>query len=114
MLNRSLNSVMARLGIVAAALALLALVAPVAFAASHNAVSFEENATGPVASFTATDADGEALSWSLKEDAAEDAATDYMKFDISTGGVLTFKSPPDFETKADIGGDVPRRTACTR
>ena len=61
---------------------------------------YPENATGPVASFTATDADGETISWSLKED----TATDYMKFDISTDGVLTFKSPPDFEAKADIGG----------
>ena len=58
----------------------------------------------PVASFSATDDEGDAITWSLKE------ADDYKKFAISEdGGVLTFNVPARLrvrETKM-------ARTTCT-
>ena len=53
---------------------------------------YTENDDSSVASFEATDEDGHAIVWSVGGD-------DKAKFDISDEGVLTFKSPPDFETK---------------
>ena len=96
MLNRPLNAVMVRLAIVAAALALLMLVAPVAFAAEM--FTYPENGTDPVATFSATDADGDAIVWDL-------AGDDEGAFEISTDGVLTFKDSPNFESPTDDRAD---------
>ena len=63
-----------------------------------TAPTFAENATGTVAQYTATDADQDPITWSP-------GGTDGSYFDISSAGVLTFKSPPDFETKADADQD---------
>ena len=52
---------------------------------------FDEKATGTVATFTAEDPEEESISW-------RPSGTDGNAFNI-VGGVLTFKSPPDFETK---------------
>ena len=71
---------------------LLMLVAPVAFAATSQ--NYPENGTEPVATFSATDEDGDAIEWSL---ALEDAGD----FAISDEGVLTFKETPNFEGPAD-------------
>ena len=60
--------------------------------------SFTENGTGDVATFTASDPDdGDTVSWDL-------AGPDAGLFSID-GGVLRFKSPPDFEAPADRDGD---------
>ena len=64
------------------------LVAPAVFAATS--VSYPENGTDPVATFSATDQDGDAIVWSL-------GGADEAKFNID-GGVLTFKSPPNYES----------------
>ncbi len=63
--------------------------------ATHN---YAENGTAAVATYTATDADGDTITWSLE-------GTDAADFSISTSGVLTFASAPDFETPADSGTD---------
>ena len=55
-------------------------------------VSFNENATATVATYTAADPEEHSISWDL-------SGTDSSAFDIS-GGNLTFKSPPDFEIKS--------------
>ena len=95
MLNRSFNAVLVRLAIVAAALALLVLAAPGASADSHaTTISYAENGTDPVATFDATDADGDAIVWDLE---GEDAAA----FKISASGVLTFDGSPSFEDPTD-------------
>ena len=52
---------------------------------------FYENATGTVATYTAEDPEKRAVSWDL-------SGTDESAFNI-VAGVLTFNSPPDFETK---------------
>ena len=53
-------------------------------------IHYAENGSGPVGMYTAIDPEGGTITWSLSGFDAED-------FDISTEGVLTFKSPPDFE-----------------
>ena len=73
--------------VLAAALAILMLAAPFVFAATS--VTYPENGTDPVARFAATDQDGDAIVWSLD-------GPDAARFDID-GGVLTFKSPPNYE-----------------
>ena len=73
--------------VLAAALAILMLAAPFVFAATS--VTYPENGTDPVATFAATDQDGDPIVWSLGGD-------DVGQFSID-GGVLNFKSPPDYE-----------------
>ena len=59
---------------------------------------YDENGTGDVATYTATDPEGDtSITWSL-------SGTDRGDFEI-TGGVLTFKNPPDHERPADSGGN---------
>ena len=48
---------------------------------------YAENGTDDVATFAAMDPDGTAISWTLE-------GTDAGVFDISSGGVLTFRAPP--------------------
>jgi Leucine-rich repeat (LRR) protein len=59
--------------------------------------TYPENAEGAVQTFSAEDQEGDEIKWSLEGDDAGD-------FDI-TGGVLTFKSSPDFESPADKDGN---------
>ena len=108
MLNRPLNSVMVRLAIVVAVLGALLAVAAVASAQSASECEldgdtvkcdYEENGIDPVASFNAADDDGDATTWSLEE------SGDYKKLSISADGVLTFMSPPDFDSPGDLGED---------
>ena len=73
---------------VAAILATLLILAPAASAATS--VSYPENGEDPVATFSATDQDGDAIVWSLNGDDAARFAID--------GGVLSFKSSPNYES----------------
>ena len=60
--------------------------------------NYPENGTGNVATYTATDPEGDPnITWSL-------AGPDRGDFDI-TGGGLTFKEVPDYESPADSGGN---------
>jgi len=66
---------------------------------SGAAATFAENAAGVVYTATATDAEGDALSYSL-------SGTDAALFAIdSTTGEVTFVTSPDFEAPADADGD---------
>jgi hypothetical protein len=60
-------------------------------------VEYAENGTGPVQTFTATDADGDPIVWSL-------GGADAELFTIE-GGVLAFKKSPDYESAKDQGSD---------
>ena len=62
------------------------------------AVDYAENGTAAVATYSATDPESATITWSLEGD---DAAL----FDLSSGGVLTFGSPPDHENPADADPD---------
>ena len=52
--------------------------------------SYAENGTGDVADYSVSGANGGTATWSL-------TGTDGGDFNISQGGVVTFKSPPDYE-----------------
>ena len=53
-------------------------------------VTFSENGTDPVADYIAEDPDDDDITWSL-------LGYDRSKFEISNNGVLSFRSPPDYE-----------------
>ena len=59
-------------------------------------ISVQENQTGAF-TVTASDSDGDALTFSI-------SGTDSALFNITTAGVITFKTAPDFEVPTD--GDV--------
>ena len=54
---------------------------------------YAENGNDPVATFTATDPEGNPVSWDLDET----GGADHLLFAISKDGVLSFKSSPDYE-----------------
>ena len=60
-------------------------------------VDYAENGTGPVEIYTAQGPEGAIITWSV-------AGTDAGDFTID-GGVLRFKSSPDYEDPTDDGGD---------
>ena len=62
------------------------------------ASDYAENGTGPVATYTATDPESATITWTLEGD---DAAL----FDFSSGGMLTFRSSPDYENPMDANTD---------
>ena len=64
------------------------------------APKYDENGTGPVATFTATDPEGAGIDWSLK-------GADARYFNIDANGVLTFKKSPDFEKPLPVGDGTP-------
>ena len=60
--------------------------------------NYDENGTGSVATYTASDPEGDTdIDWSL-------GGPDRGDFTI-TGGVLAFANPPDYDRPADSGGD---------
>ena len=64
---------------------------------ANGPIMYAENGMDPVATYTATDPEGTAItSWSLD-------GTDAAVFDIADG-VLTFKKSPDYEGPADVRG----------
>ena len=77
-------------------------------------VPYEENDTGTVATFTATDPEDETITWML-------AGSDRTAFTLS-GGVLTFNDPPDYEAdnrysvtaEATAGSHTARQTVTVR
>ena len=72
-------------------------------------INYQENGTGPVATFTGTDPEGQTVYWSkattdLINDEEGLAVTDNEDagaFSVSSDGVLTFSSSPDYETPTD-------------
>lgn len=96
MLTLSLNAVMTRLLIVAAVLGTIVFFAPAIFAqvADQNMIDYAENGTDPVRTFTSTDPEGGGIDWDV-------TGTDADDFMIDARGVLTFNSPPNFESPTD-------------
>jgi hypothetical protein len=92
MKKTSIYAVLTRFGIIAAVLATLVLSAP---AASAAVLEFDhpEKSTETIATFSATDAEDDDIEWSTGGD-------DGGKFKAA-GGVLTWKSAPDFESPGD-------------
>ena len=85
---------------------------------SMKTISYAEKGTGPVMTLTASDPEGVTpIVWSKLEaigDPAEEIdgdalgdldIADFASFEISSAGVLTFMSPPDFESPADTNAN---------
>ena len=66
--------------------------------AGAASVSYVENGTGAVASYTADDPEGDDMTWSV-------TGTDASLFAVSVAGALSFTSPPDYENPADSDED---------
>ena len=66
---------------------------------SGDSVEFAENGTGTAYQAVATDDNGRLPEFSMGE------GGDSALFRISADGALTFKSSPDYEIPADVGGD---------
>ena len=63
-----------------------------------TSTDYPENGTGTVATYSATDPDGDDVTWSV-------AGTDAARFSINENGKLTFKSSPDYEAPNDANKD---------
>ena len=63
-----------------------------------TAVSFPENGTGVVGTYSATDPEGDDISWDLRGE-------DHDDFTLNSTGDLTFAEPPDFESPGDSYSD---------
>ena len=75
-----------------------------AWAQSAETIEYAENGTGAVATYTAVDPEGTAItSWTL-------TGTDADAFTI-VGGVLKFAKTPDYEMPADVAGTSPSTAA---
>ena len=61
-------------------------------------ISYAENGDGTVAAYTAADPENVLIDWSLSGDDSGD-------FSISSAGVLTFDTPPDYEAAEDTDPD---------
>ena len=62
-------------------------------------VSYPENGTDAVAEFTVEDPDDDEITWSL-------LGHDRRKLEISNNGVLSFRSPPDYENSDGLRGNT--------
>ena len=67
---------------------------------AENPDGYDENGTGPVATFAAVDPEGADVEWSLE------GHGDEAFFAIDANGVLTFKKSPDYETALDTERDA--------
>ena len=68
------------------------------WSASSEAVQIPENSTDVPLAATASDADGQSLTYSLEGEDAE-------RFTLTSTGDLSFTSAPDFEAAQDVGTD---------
>ena len=107
MKNRSLYAVLTRFGIVAAVLTALLVIAPAAAQEADmgpcdekgTTCSIDENAEDLViATYSASDPEGQGITWSVE-------GVDNTSFSIE-GGVLAFKSAPDYEMPGDKPHDA--------
>ena len=64
----------------------------------ERSIEYAENDTVAVAAYTATGPNAASATWTYYGD-------DVGSFTITGGGVLAFRSPPDFESPADMDGD---------
>lgn len=60
-----------------------------------RSLQYDEHSTDPVATYVAVDPDGTPVTWSIQD-------TDADHFQISDDGVLSFKTPPDYENPVDF------------
>ena len=105
--SRPAYAVLTRFGIIAAVLASLMFIASAASAQVSSVCSapdnggmsctYAENGEDPVARFTATDPEGDAITWKI--DGAKGIDND--DFEIDDDGVLSFRKSPNYESPTD-------------
>ena len=110
------RTIFAALALVAAFAAGLMLLMPGSpLYAQDSSISYDENGTGPVATFTSTDPEGRPVYWSLADagdvssveaDLENTDIADATHFSISSDGVLSFKFSPDYEMPRGMALDV--------
>ena len=64
----------------------------------NTSINYAEDGTSALATYSVPNAGGTTVTWTLLGD-------DKRDFSISSAGVLTFKTPPDYENPADSNGD---------
>ncbi len=67
---------------------------------ADSSIQYAENGTAPVGTFNAHDQDGDVIEWSL-------SGPDVERFSID-GGVLSFRSPPNYEDPQSAARGGPR------
>ena len=72
----------------------------------RDALEFEENRTGSITRYTATDPERDTFGWSV-------GGTDGRFFSIDDRGYLSLEDPVDFEARADADGDNVYRLVVT-
>ena len=65
---------------------------------SRETFTYRENGTSSLYTYSATDPEGAAVTWSV-------SGNDASKFEIGERGALTFAEPPDFDAEADFDQD---------
>ncbi len=65
---------------------------------SQDSFVYRENGTSAIYTYRATDPEGTGVSWGW-------SGTDSSAFTVSESGVLSFVSPPDYESPTDSGSD---------
>ena len=65
---------------------------------TQDSFAYQENGISAVYTYRATDPEGSGVTWDL-------SGTDRAAFTMSETGVLSFNSPPDYESPADSGSD---------
>ena len=65
---------------------------------SQDSFAYQENGTSAIYTYRATDPEGNDATWGL-------SGTDSSVFSMSETGVLSFNSPPDYESPADLDGN---------
>jgi Ca2+-binding RTX toxin-like protein/glucose/arabinose dehydrogenase len=73
--------------------------APVVFGGARFSMSIEENVSGVIRQMQGTDAEGDAIIWSIAP------GLDAGRFAIDASGQLSFTSPADYEAPDDANGD---------
>ncbi len=91
--NRAILKVVALVGVLLATLLLASTLS-----AQDAPIEYPETGIGPVETYAATDADGDAIVWEL-------SGADAGDFNISAGGELNFKASPNFEAPVDSDED---------
>ena len=100
----SVVAILALLAALAVGLLFLLPGGPLQAQDANGPIEYDENGTGPVATYTAVDPEGTAITSGTLDGTDADAFT-------IVGGVLRFAETPDYEMPADVAGTSPSTAA---
>ena len=103
MLNRLSSKAMVKVVAIVGVMLAILLLSSTSLWAQDSSLTYKENDTAPVATFSATDDDGDPIVWSL-------SGADAKLFSISVDGELSFKKSPNYEKPGTaLGGTTADR-----